>query len=234
MYRTLLFDLDGTLLDLDMNIFLPIYFRALTKRFADIIDPEEFIHSLLASTEAMIGNKDPGVTNEEAFMADFVPRVPLSKEALLPLFMDFYQNDFADLSKHSRTKPLARKTIQCALDKGLEVVIATNPVFPRLAVEQRLKWADVAGFPYRLVTSYEIMHFCKPHSEYYAEILTRLGRRASECLMIGNDVQEDLSARDVGIETFLLKDQLINRTNEAPLTEFQGHMEDLYRFVQKL
>ena len=167
-------------------------------------------------------------------MADFIPRIPLSEEVLLPLLVDFYEKDFAKLAVHSRTKPLARKTIQCAFDKGLEVVIATNPVFPRLAVEHRLNWADLGDFSYRLVTSYEIMHFCKPHTEYYAEILSRLGRKASDCLMIGNDVQEDLSARKLGIKTFLLRDQLINRTGEVPLTEFQGHMDDLFRFVQGL
>lgn len=234
MFRTLLFDLDGTLLDLDIDEFLPVYFRALTARFAHLMEPKEFVAKLMASTAAMIQNKDPQVTNEEAFMADFIPRIGLPPEELFPILNDFYANDFGNLHEHARRKPLAAEIIRCALDKGLEVVIATNPVFPHLAINHRLCWAGVQEFPYQLVTTYEIMHFCKPYPEYYEEILTRLGRDPEECLMIGNDVQEDLTAREIGVKTFLVKDHMINRNGAPPKTDYEGYMEDLYQFIKKL
>lgn len=234
MYKTLLFDLDGTLLDLDMDKFLPVYFRALTRRFLHLMEPRQFVEHLMASTMAMIGNKDPEQTNEEAFMAEFIPRIGLSREVLLPLLNDFYLNDFGALAGESRRKPLAREIIQYAFARGFAVVIATNPVFPKMAISHRLRWAGVEDFPYKLITTYEIMHFCKPHREYYAEILDRLGLKAEECLMIGNDAQEDLSAREVGIRTFLVEDHLINRTGEAPQTDYRGSLEDLYEFIKAL
>ncbi|MFY9427695.1 MAG: HAD family hydrolase [bacterium] len=233
-FKALLFDLDGTLLDLDMETFLPAYFQALTRRFGQLVDPQQFVDHLVASTAVMMASKDPEKTNEEVFMADFIPRLGLSREVLLPLLDDFYRNDFPALAGEARRKPLAREIIQYAFARGFAVVIATNPVFPKMAISHRLRWAGVEDFPYKLITTYEIMHFCKPHREYYAEILDRLGLKAEECLMIGNDAQEDLSAREVGIKTFLLQDHLINRTEECPQTDYRGYMEDLYEFIKGL
>ncbi|MGI6575263.1 MAG: HAD family hydrolase [bacterium] len=234
MYKTLLFDLDGTLLNLDIDRFLPIYFRALTTRFAHLMAPAEFIFHLMASTEAMINNKDQRLTNEEAFMLDFVPRISISREELMPILEDFYRHDFAKLADDTFFLPLAQKTVKNALEKGFEVVIATNPVFPRLAMEHRLHWAGLKDCPFRLVTTYENMHFCKPHIEYYKEILTLIGREPAECLMIGNDVQEDLVAGQIGIKTFLVKDCLINRLPKDPVADYQGYLADLYRFIREL
>lgn len=235
-FKALLFDLDGTLLDLDMETFLPAYFQALTRRFGQLVDPQQFVDHLVASTAVMMASKDPEKTNEEVFMADFIPRLGLSREVLLPLLNDFYLNDFGALAGESRRKPLAREIIQYAFARGFAVVVATNPVFPKLAIAHRLRWAGVGveDFPYRLVTSYEIMHFCKPNREYYEEILASLGLKAGECLMIGNDVQDDLRAREVGIRTFLVEDHLINRTGEAPQTDYRGSLEDLYEFIKAL
>ena len=57
----------------------------------------------------------------------------------------------------------------------------------------------------------ERMHFCKPNPAYYQEILELLGAKAEECLMIGNDVEEDMVAATLGIKTRLVTDLLISR-----------------------
>lgn len=233
MFTTVLFDLDGTLLDLDMDKFLPIYFNALTPRFNHLIKPEEIISQLLASTEVMIMNKDPKLTNQDAFMQEFLARIKIPLTDFSAILGDFYSNDFGKLGYNARQKPLAREVLKCAFSKGLKVVIATNPVFPSEAILHRLKWANIADFPYELVTTYENMHFCKPHLEYYEEILARLGQKPEECLMIGNDVQEDLPARALGIKTFLVKDHLINRGDKFYQSDYEGYFDDLYRCVQK-
>ena len=94
-------------------------------------------------------NKDPEKTNEEVFMEEFVPRIGLSREEMQPILTDFYTNDFGLLGKYTRREPLARKIINLAHEKGLELIIATNPVFPR-----RLSTGyagQVSGFPYTLI-----------------------------------------------------------------------------------
>lgn len=236
MFNVLLFDLDGTLLDIDMEIFLPRYFRALTERFSWLIKPEDFVKHLLHSTHMMIINKDPEKTNEEVFMEEFVPRIGLSREEMQPILTGFYTNDFGLLGKYTRREPLARKIINLAHEKGLELIIATNPVFPRLAIEHRMRWAGIRDFPYTLITTYENMHFCKPHREYYEEVLSLTGRKAEECLMIGNDIRGDVAAKTAGIRTFLVKDHLLDSGGEGELLtpDYQGDLADLLSFIKAL
>jgi len=108
----------------------------------------------------------------------------------------------------TRTLPEARPLVEWALERGLQVAIATNPLFPRTAIEQRLEWAGVPvgarwPRPYALVTSYEIMHATKANPAYYHEILAHLGRQPGECLMVGDDWERDIApAASVGIPVY--------------------------------
>jgi len=233
MFKTILFDLDGTLLDIDMDVFIPKYFNMISAKFSNLIEPHQFIEDLLYSTRLMIADKDPLTTNEEVFMNSFIPRIGISREELQPLLIDFYTNDFGQLQKYTRCEPLARKIIDWAFDKGYEVVIATNPVFPNLAIGHRLHWAGIKDYSYKLITTYENMHFCKPHQEYYEEILSFLGRKPDECLMVGNDVEEDLSAGTAGIKTYLVENYILNaKEHSPPPADYIGYLNDFYRFMK--
>jgi FMN phosphatase YigB (HAD superfamily) len=236
MFKTVLFDLDGTLLNINMETFLPGYFKILAQRFARQINPEEFITHLLHCTQVMIEDKDPRRTNEEVFMQEFIPRISLPPEELQPILKDFYTNDFGSLEGYTQQEPVAQKIVELCYNKGLEMVIASNPIFPLSAMKHRLRWAGLADYPYRLITAYENMHFCKPHREYYEEILHLLNRQASECLMIGNNIREDLAAEKAGIKTYLLKNHLLdNRKEKTPYNaSYQGYLEDLYEFMKTM
>ncbi|MDO9535946.1 MAG: HAD family hydrolase [Bacillota bacterium] len=233
MFKTILFDLDGTLLDIDMDVFIPKYFKMISAKFSHLIEPHVFIEHLLYCTRLMIADKDPQKTNEEVFMNDFIPRIGISREELQPLLIDFYTNDFGQLNTYTRREPLARKIMDWAFFKGYEVVIATNPVFPHLAIGHRLHWAGIEDYSYSLITTYENMHFCKPHLEYYEEILSILGRKPEECLMMGNDVEEDLSAGTAGIKTYLVENFILNKREDSPPpADYFGYLDDFYRFMQ--
>jgi len=228
MLKALLFDLDGTLLDSDMEVFLPRYLEALTPRVAHLIPPEKFVAQLLRSTAVMARNTDPSKTNQQAFAEDFFPKIGCPPEVLRPIFDDFYAHDFGRLRAYTRAKPEARPIMEKVFAQGYEVVIATNPVFPRTAILQRLEWAGVADFDYKLITSYENMHFCKPRPEYYEEILAKIGRRAEECLMVGDEAM-DMAAARVGIRTFL-----ITESDPGDLRpDFHGTLADFERFVDE-
>ncbi|HAA90075.1 MAG: Haloacid dehalogenase-like hydrolase [Thermoanaerobacterales bacterium 50_218] len=232
VFKAFLFDLDGTLVPMDMKTFIDGYFRAVSEKFAHIIEPEKLVSAINAGTMAMLKNTDPRKTNKDVFWEHFFSHIDHSREVFVSMFDEFYQKDFANLKTYTHPNPLARPLMEFLFEKGNQVVIATNPVFPETAVRERLKWVDIGDFPYHLVTTYENMHYCKPRIEYYREVLDFLGVDPQDCLMVGNDVEEDLVARDLGMKTFLVEDWLLNRSNLPIVTDYRGSFEDLVSFLK--
>lgn len=231
--RYLLFDLDGTLLPLDTDKFLGGYLQLIGKFFADVVEPNRFVRQLMASTQVMIGNSGQ-MTNQEAFIADFFPRIGHEADQLMPLFEQFYAEQFPALRAYAEPSQLSRELAQTALDKGYRIVLATNPVFPREAVQQRMEWAGVHDLPWELVTSYENSSFCKPNPAYYQEILDRLGAKPGDCLHIGNDADEDLAAQKIGLPVVLVEEYLINRhQRELDKLHFRGSLADVLEWLNK-
>ncbi|MGI6344537.1 MAG: HAD family hydrolase [Bacillota bacterium] len=215
MARYALFDLDGTLLPIDTDTFLKHYLRLLGASFADGFDPPSFVQQVMASTYVTIGDSSPGVTNQDKFMADFLPKIGRSAEEMLPRFDQFYREQFPRLGELVQPEPLARQLVDEALRQGYRIVVATNPVFPREAVLQRLVWAKLDDLPWEHISSYENSCHCKPHPAYYAELLERLGARPEDCLHFGNDLEEDLAASAVGISVVIIDNHLINRRQRS-------------------
>ena len=117
---------------------------------------------------------------------------------------------------------------------GLGVVLATNPLFPPIATQSRIRWAGLEPEDFALVTTYDNSSFSKPNPEYYREILGKLNLRAEECLMVGNDALEDMAARETGMQVFLLTDCLINRDGRD-LTDYpQGSFPELMAYIRSL
>ncbi len=229
MIRAILFDLDDTLLENANETFLPAYFRALTQKLAHLIPPDEFLGRLIHATQCVISNTDPTLTNRDIFWADFLPAVGLPADELLPLLEDFYANDFPKLQRFTRRRSEAREVVQAAFDHGYDVVIATNPLYPRQAILHRLTWAGVADFPYTLITSYENMHFAKPQPAYYREIADHIERTPEECLMVGDDLDNDIwPAAEAGMKTFWVTDQL----SEDQPADWAGTLLDLKRLIE--
>lgn len=217
MYTTILFDLDGTLLPIDTDGFVRQYLKALGTHIGHLVPPKQLAEQIMASTHAMIHNTDPVLTNAQVFAADFFPKVGHAEEHLMPVFDAFYRERFPGLIQTCPGVPgRARQVVQAAVDAGYEIVLATNPIFPRMAIEERMRWIQVDDMPWRLVTCYEEMHACKPQPEFYQEILSRIGRAPGECLMVGNDFEEDGVAARLGMNIFFVTDFLIKR-GEAPL-----------------
>jgi FMN phosphatase YigB (HAD superfamily) len=230
--RAILFDLDGTLLDSNMDVFLPHYFKMLTARVAHIMPPETFLAHLMQATEAMIAN-DGRATNEEVFARTFYPLIGHPREQVELILLRFYTDDFPALRQHTRRKPAARQVVQRAFDLGCDVVIATNPVFPAIAIEQRLAWAGVVDFPYHLVTTYENSRAAKPSLLYYEQILDAIGQRAEACLMVG-DEDMDMVAAHLGCPTFLVPGPRTALDAATPQPTYRGTLIDLDALLQAL
>lgn len=203
MLQVVLFDLDDTLLDNDMSVFMPRFFELIGAHVASTLPERPFIRALKQSARAMMANVDPARPNEVVFWEHLAATLGRDQAELEPLVDAFYAEDFHRL--RSVTKPVtgALEAVEVCLSQGYGVVVATNPVFPLAAIQARLDWAGVGHLPYRLVTSYENTHFTKPRLEYYREILDALRCPASAALMVGNDIEQDLKpALALGLEVF--------------------------------
>lgn len=235
MFKAILFDLDGTLLDINMDNFIQHYFRKMVAmaREAGYSEADRLVEQVWCATEVMISNRDPQLFNEEVFAQHFYRDWPIPREEFEPFFESFYEKGFPELKKHTRPFPGIPEMMQQIFDRGLKVVVATNAVFPMTALQQRLDWAGVGHFNYELITSYEVMHFCKPHPEYYQEIADHLGVRPEECLMVGNDIGEDLPAGTLGMKTFLVENLLIDKGQQFT-PDWRGYLPDLYNFIRGL
>ncbi|MBN1955529.1 MAG: HAD family hydrolase [Anaerolineae bacterium] len=236
MIHAVLFDLDNTLLENDMARFIPSYLQALSTYMADLFSPERFVHCLLSATKAMTTNTDPSSTNREAFDALFFPCLKSTREELEPRFERFYVEHFPRLAHLTRARDAARSVMEWAFAQGVQVAIATNPLFPRLAIEHRLSWASVPveEFPYHLVTSYENMHATKPHPDYYFEIAERLGRQPGACLLVGDDWAMDIRpAQSTGMMTYWIAGaDSIHPSGERP-ADGQGSLADFARWIDR-
>jgi FMN phosphatase YigB (HAD superfamily) len=203
--RALLLDLDDTLIGNPMDRFIPAYFEALESFVAHVVDPKRFIAELLAATRAMGRNDGTGPSNEEVFAAAFFPALNVPREELEPVLERFYREAFPALAPLVAPRAAAPRLVEWAQRRGLQVVIATNPLFPRTAIEQRMAWGGVGvdRFDYDLVTSYENCRATKSDPAYYRGILEVLGRRPDECLMVGDNWGWDIvSAARAGIPGF--------------------------------
>ncbi|MGD2144208.1 MAG: HAD family hydrolase [Anaerolineae bacterium] len=210
MLKAILFDLDDTLLGNSMDRFLPAYFRALTRYLDHLVSPQRLISELMRATQVMDTNTSRELTNEEAFASAFYPAMPQERFTLESAFEQFYAEEFPKLRRLTRRRSEARPLVEWTLEQGFQVVVATNPMFPRSAVERRLAWAGVPvdQFDYSLVTTYENMHTTKSHPAYYREILERLGRRPGECLMVGDSWDKDIvPASSVGLHVYWITEE---------------------------
>jgi FMN phosphatase YigB (HAD superfamily) len=232
--KMVLFDLDGTLLPMDQDKFVEVYFGLLAQKLAPHgYEPKKLIGAIGAGIGAMVKN-DGSRTNEEAFWDAFCEIFGDKARDDLPIFEAFYQNDFVGAKSVCGFDSQAVQTVRAIKERGFRVALATNPLFPAAATQQRIRWAGLEPSEFELVTTYEDSRTCKPNPDYYREVAVRLGVQPEECLMVGNDVGEDMIARSIGMQVFLLPACLINKGN-ADLAQFpHGGFDDLLRFIDGL
>lgn len=212
MYEAILFDLDGTLLPMEMKEFIEGYFGILAQQAESRgYAGGKLFETMERGMEVMIQN-DGTQTNEARFWALFQSVYGDAVLADKPFFDEFYRGGFDAARRFTQPNPLAREAVLRARERAGRVILATNPVFPEVAVRARLRWIDLSPEDFDLVTTYENSCRCKPTQEYYRAILSQFGLDPTRCLMVGNDIREDiLPTASLGLSTFLVTDCVIRR-----------------------
>lgn len=234
MITTIFFDLDGTLLPMDQEVFVKSYLGRMAKKMAPHgYDPEKLVKAVWTGTGAMIKNAGE-TTNDIVFWNVFNQLFGRNTRVDEPLFEEFYHNEFQDVRHDCGFDPRAASTIQEIKSMGYRIVLATNPLFPAIATQSRTRWAGLAPEEFKWITTYENSSFCKPNPDYYREILGKLNLKPEECVMVGNDVTEDMIARELGFRVFLMTDCLINKDNKDISQYPNGSFPELLDFIRSL
>ena len=230
--KAVLFDLDATLLPMDQDEFLKMYFVGLTKKFVSSgYDGELFSASLKAGIKA-IAFQDGSRTNEEAFWSAFCEKFGGELSSYYRYFEEFYEKDYDKIKVVCSYNPAAASTVRAIKALGFRVALATNPYFPSIATEKRMNWAGLSPADFELYTTFENSRFSKPSAGYYKDVADSLGVAPEECLMVGNDTLDDMRAKDLGMEVFLITDCLINKSGEDISAYPNGNFADLLEYVK--
>ena len=230
--KYVLFDLDGTLLPLNQDEFVKMYFGLLSKKMADHgYEPDALIKAIWSGMKAMHKNES-SATNEEIFWNEFCKNFGQKARNNEPCFAEFYENEFQTIKSICGFKKEADEIIKYLKSKGVTIVLATNPVFPRIATLSRMRWAGLDINDFALVTTYVNSYSCKPNLRYYKNILEAIGAKEHECLMVGNDVAEDMIVESLGLKVFLMTDCLINKEEKEISHYPQGGFEQLKDYLE--
>lgn len=233
--KAILFDLDGTLLPMDQDQFLKGYFGLLTETMVkNGYEAKKFMKALLCGTDAMVKN-DGTRTNEAAFWQTFGSFYTAEEQPAIELFDGFYADVFPKTRAFCGTDDRPRRIVDAVREKGFCCALATAPAFPAVATETRMGYVGLQPSDFALVTSYENCTTCKPNPAYYREVAAKLGLAPEECLMVGNDVTDDMiPAAEVGMQVFLLTDFLINKIDADISAYPNGGYDELLNLINSL
>ena len=234
MITTILFDLDGTLLPMDQEKFIHAYMTGLTRKAAmHGYDPETVPGAIWAGTKAMMKN-DGLSRNDKVFWDTFSALCHKDARQDIAIFDEFYRKEFQDIRTVCGFDPRAAEAIRQIKAMGYQVALATNPLFPAIATHSRTRWAGLDPEDFDLITTYENSRHSKPNPAYYQDVMEALGVKAEECVMVGNDVGEDMVAQKLCIRVFLLTDCLINKSGSDIAQYPHGSFPELMNFIRKL
>ena len=232
--KAVFFDLDGTLLPMDQDVFISAYFSSMARFMTSYgYEPEKFARSVWLGSDAMLKN-DGRATNEDVFWETFSEAYGKEVRKDEEYFNAYYTECFDNVRKVCGYNPKARECHERILSLGLRTALATNPVFPRIATEMRAAWAGIDINDFEAVTSYENSFYTKPNINYYKNLLAKMKLLTHEVLMVGNDVSDDMVAKELGMKVFLLTDNLINKDN-ADISEYpNGNFDNLMQYVENI
>lgn len=236
MSYSLLMDLDDTLLENNIDSFLPHYLQAFGQAVAPYMDPKEFTRKLLAGTQAMVKNRNPDCTLQDAFEAVFFPGLGMDEHLFRQVAEQFYADVFPDLQRLTRPATDGPALMNEVLRRGYPVVIATNPLFPLTAIQQRINWAGLPAeqFQFDLVTSYETFHFAKPDPAFFAEAMAGLGWPDGPIVIVGDDIDREIvPGRQLGLPVFWIERNGVDVPAEAAGPSGRGALKDFLPWLDR-
>lgn len=199
----LLVDLDGTLVsyrDLPVQLNFIVNSVSSLRKYTGW---KTAVRALRATHVELRGANKGDLTNDVRAVSAFSKKLGKPIEEGKKIFEDVLKIVFPSLRKHFSPAKGAKDFLEWAKSK-YHLTLATNPVWPVELIRLRVEWAGLNSGDFKFITDASQMHACKPEPKYYQEILSKLGVKAENCLLIGNEVDMDLPATKNGIKVFLV------------------------------
>ena len=232
--KAVLFDLDGTLLPMDQEKFVKDYFGRIARYLAPYgVDPNALVDAIWRGTGAMMKN-DGSMTNEDRFWQTVSGLLGENIRDKEPFFERFYIEEFDKVRASCGFDAEAAPAVRTLAERGYRLILATSPIFPAIATEKRLEWTGLMTDEFEYITTYENSRFCKPSLDYYRGILEHCGLAPDECIMVGNDVGEDMVAERLGSYVYLVTRDLINRGGSDISAYHKGTLAQLPDYIDSL
>ena len=227
--KGVLFDLDGTLLEMHMSKFYRSYHKYLYPRLSSNLDFGQYLKHYNEAVYKTIAN-NTGKTNLDVFLDEFLSHINISREKGEAILKAFYHEEYQKLRKYVTPLDKARDVVQRAFEQNLKVIIATTPVFMRDAIKARMNWARIDDLPFDLITFAEEFTTCKPYLDFYRDICDKIKLTPKECLVVGDD-HNDLVAKMLGCKTFFIESSMTNLKEDTPQPDFVGNLQDLMELL---
>jgi len=226
MFRAVLFDLDGTLLDMDGDAFLEDYIDKLADFLHPWIVKERFTSALWSAAVGALASGHSGQSNRDVLIKSLSDTLSVDPQPLRDHIDQFNETRSALVMPGGHPRNGARRAVEAAHVLGMKIAVATTPIYGLPVVMDRLARADVADMPWDLIASDS---FCstKPYPAYYHEVANFLGVNPDQCLMVGDDAFNDLAARATGMATYYVGPPM-GGLAVGP----SGTLEDLVTFYQ--
>lgn len=211
MLKAVFFDLDGTLLPLDEDLFIKLYFKLLCERLAPLgYEQEKLVKVIWGGTKKMYQN-DGTITNEEAFWNNFKECYGEEKLKDKPYIDDFYLNEFNKVKASCGENPLAKEIVKFCKENNLLTILSTNPLFPKDGTLTRMSFVGLSNDDFDYITTYENSRYSKPNPKYFIELLNKYQLKPDEVILFGNNTYEDGDCSYAcGIKCYMVGDFVIH------------------------
>ena len=211
-FRTILFDLDGTLVDTAPD---------LAGAMNAVLGRDGRPHLPVAAVRAMVG-RGAQVLIEKGFAATGASADPERLPGLVENFLDYYR---LNLTANSVPFVGAREVVADFAAQGARLGVCTNKPFD--LAEALLRELDFRS-PFHSVRGADSAPYKKPDPRHVYDTLTLAGGSHGEAVLIGDSETDVKAARAAGIPVVLVSFGY----TETPVTELGGdaiidHFRDL-------
>ncbi|MDR3602784.1 MAG: HAD family hydrolase [Desulfosporosinus sp.] len=230
MIQAILFDIEGTLTNVNAADFMRNYLGILAPRFAHLLSPDKFPKQLLKSLEIAKNDPKPGQTNMQTFYDDFSKATGLSFQTLQPIFKQFYESDFPTLRCLIQLIPQGVKVVEYAIQQGFLTAAASNPWMPLAAMWEQIRWAGLSPEHFKVIPALDNFHYCKPQLGFFRELAESLGVKPDSCLLVSEHT-EDAVCRELGMKLFFVG--TLDSLGTEVQADYVGQLDDLLRLISQ-